>query len=601
MKNPQEILQQTFGYSEFRGEQSAIIEELIQGKDALVLMPTGGGKSLCYQIPALARSGVGVIVSPLIALMKNQVDRLLQMGVKAAFLNSSLSFEDFQNTKRQLLNGELDLIYVAPERLVTEDFLDLLSQIPLSLFAIDEAHCVSQWGHDFRREYMQLSILHERFPKVPRIALTATADLPTRKEIIKNLQLESARVFLSSFDRPNIHYQIVLKENTKTQLLEFIKTQEAGVSGIVYCLSRKKTEETAEWLRSEGLKALPYHVGLSPNTREKNQEIFLKEEGIVIVATIAFGMGIDKPDVRFVAHLDLPKSLESYFQETGRAGRDGQAAKAWMAYGLGDVVSIRQMVEKSEANEQRKRLEIQKLNQLLGFCESTRCRRQVILNYFGEDFSDSCANCDNCQNPPETWDATVAAQKALSCIYRTGERFGVLYLIDVLMGKTTTQMERFGHQKLSVFGIGKDLDKKQWSSVFRQLAASGYIIADIEAYGALKLSGESRSVLKGEKTLLFRKDFAKKAKTSKASKAQTRVLQEGHDPKLWESLRLCRLELAQKQGVAPFMIFHDSTLKEMASLQPQDESSLLEISGVGAHKLKNYGKAFLKVLQEFKS
>ncbi|MBF0492172.1 MAG: DNA helicase RecQ [Deltaproteobacteria bacterium] len=603
MKTPQQILQHVFGYPEFRGEQEAVIQQLLDGKDALVLMPTGGGKSLCYQIPALARVGVGVIISPLIALMKNQVDRLLQMGVKAAFLNSSLSFEDFQNTKQQLLKGELDLIYVAPERLVTEDFLDLLSQIPISLFAIDEAHCVSQWGHDFRREYLQLSVLHERFPKVPRIALTATADLPTRKEIIKNLQLESAKVFLSSFNRPNIHYQIVLKENTKAQLLEFIRTQESGVCGIVYCLSRKKTEETAEWLRGEGLKALAYHAGLSQKVREKNQEIFLNEEGVIIVATIAFGMGIDKPDVRFVAHLDLPKSLESYFQETGRAGRDGQPAKAWLAYGLGDVVSIRQMVEKSGANEQRKSLEMQKLNQLLGFCESTRCRRQVILSYFGEDFSDSCGNCDNCQNPPETWDATVAAQKALSCVYRTEERFGVVYLMDVLRGKETEQMKRFGHQRLSVFGIGKDLDKKQWSSVFRQLAAAGYVMADVEAYGAIKLCPEARSVLKGEVQLSFRKDRSQRVRKTAAERSiiRNKLQQENMDANLWSALRECRLSLAQKQALPPFMIFHDTTLKEMALRKPKSMDGLLGVSGVGVYKLKKYGEAFLKVIRKFSS
>ena len=598
-KQSQKILQEVFGYSKFRGEQEAIIDQLCSGGDALVLMPTGGGKSLCYQIPALLRSGVGVIVSPLIALMKNQVDRLSQMGVKAAYLNSSLDYLDFQYTQDQLLQGKLDLIYVAPERLVTEDFLNLLSKIPLALFAIDEAHCVSQWGHDFRKEYLQLSVLHERFPKVPRIALTATADSNTRREIIERLQLESAQVFVNSFDRPNIHYQIVLKENTKVQLLEFIRGEEQGVSGIVYCLSRKKTEDTAQWLNEQGLRALPYHAGLSSELRQKNQDIFLKEEGVIIVATIAFGMGIDKPDVRFVAHLDLPKSLESYFQETGRAGRDGLPAKAWMAYSLGDVVQLRQMVERSEANENRKRLEMQKLNFLLGFCESTLCRRQILLNYFDEEFPGNCQRCDNCLNPTETWDATIAAQKALSCVYRTEERFGVLYLIDVLMGKTTPQMERFGHQNLSTFGIGKELDKKKWSSVFRQLVAGGYLTADLEGYGSLKLTGNARAVLKGELYLQFRKDPPKKIKkrdlalSVRASSSDEKV-----DPALWEALRECRRALAQKQGVPPFMIFHDSTLREMAQFKPKDSSALLQISGVGAHKLKNYGETFLKIIAE---
>lgn len=600
LKESQKILQEVFGYSEFRGEQEAIIDQLCLGGDALVLMPTGGGKSLCYQIPAMLRSGVAVVISPLIALMKNQVDRLLQMGVKAAYLNSSLDYASSQEIQERLLHGKLDLIYVAPERLVTEDFLNLLAKIPLALFAIDEAHCVSQWGHDFRKEYLQLSVLHERFPKIPRIALTATADSNTRREIIERLQLESARVFVNSFDRPNIHYQIVLKENTKSQLLEFIRGEEQGVSGIVYCLSRKKTEDTAQWLKEQGLRALPYHAGLSSELRQKHQDIFLKEDAVIMVATIAFGMGIDKPDVRFVAHLDLPKSLEAYFQETGRAGRDGLPAKAWMAYSLGDVVQLRRMVENSEAGETRKRLEMQKLNFLLGFCESTLCRRQVLLNYFDEKFSGHCQRCDNCLNPTETWDATIAAQKALSCVYRTEERFGVLYLIDMLLGKSTPQMERFGHQNLSTFGIGKELDKKQWSSVFRQLVAGGYLTADLEGYGSLKLTGNAKAVLKGELRLQFRKDPPKKIrKRDLTASVRAAFSDEKVDPALWEALRECRRALAQKQGVPPFMIFHDSTLKEMGRLKPKDESALLQVSGVGKRKLENYGKDFLKVIEKF--
>jgi len=599
-QSPQHILQEVFGYPQFRGEQEAIIRQVAEGGDALVLMPTGGGKSLCYQIPALLRPGVGVVVSPLIALMKNQVDRLLQMGVRAACLNSSLSAADFQATRGRLLRGELDLLYVAPERLVTPDFLELLSKLPLALFAIDEAHCVSQWGHDFRPEYLQLSVLHQRFPAVPRIALTATADVPTRREIIERLDLSTAKVFLDSFNRPNLHYQIQLKENAKAQLLDFIRGEAPGSSGIVYCLSRKKTEETAEWLNAQGLRALPYHAGLSAELREKNQDAFLREEGLIIVATIAFGMGIDKPDVRFVAHLDLPKSLEAYFQETGRAGRDGLPAKAWMAYGLSDVVLLRNMVEKSEAGEERKRLEMQKINRLLGFCESVECRRQVILGYFGEDFRGPCGACDNCLDPGETWDASVAAQKVLSCAYRTGERFGAGYLIDVLMGKSTAQMERFGHQRLPTFGVGKELDKKQWSSVIRQLVAAGYLTSDLEGYGSLKLSGNARAVLKGEVKLQFRKDPEKKrAKKPASPRGKGDGLAGEVDERLWEALRQCRRELAEEQGVPPFMIFHDRTLEEMGRLKPQDESALLQVSGVGARKLENYGERFLSVIRDY--
>ena len=469
--HPKEILRSIFGYESFRGEQEAIISHVISGSDALVLMPTGSGKSLCYQIPALIRSGTGIVISPLIALMKNQVDRLRQMGVRAAFLNSSLDYENAREVERSLSQGELDLLYVAPERLVTDPFLDLLTNIPLALFAIDEAHCVSQWGHDFRREYLQLDILHERFPQVPRIALTATADPVTRREIVECLKLKDCRIFLSSFDRPNLHYQVVLKENSRGQLLDFIREKHSGHSGIVYCLSRKKTEATAQWLNEKGFKAYPYHAGLEGKTRETHQERFLFGEETIMVATIAFGMGIDKPDVRFVAHLDLPKSLEAYFQETGRAGRDGQAADAWMAYGLGDVVAHRQMIEASEAGDERKRIEHLKLSALLGFCETTACRRQVLLKHFGEERRESCQNCDTCTRPLETWEGTQTAQKALSCVYRTGQRFGVGYVTDVLMGKDSERTRQFGHGTLSTFGIGKDLNEKQWQSVFRQLVA----------------------------------------------------------------------------------------------------------------------------------
>ncbi|MFO1518364.1 MAG: DNA helicase RecQ [bacterium] len=597
-KPPQEILRTIFGYEEFRGEQESVIQHLAEGGDALVLMPTGSGKSLCYQIPALIRPGVGIVVSPLIALMKNQVDRLKQMGVRAAYLNSSLDYQSAQEVTESLKKGELDLLYVAPERLMTETFLSLIAEIPLALFAIDEAHCVSQWGHDFRPEYIQLSVLHERFPKVPRIALTATADLPTRKEIIERLNLQEAKTFITSFDRPNLHYQVVLKENARNQLLQFIREEHAGHSGIVYCLSRKKTEETAEWLNSQGIKALPYHAGLDAKTRDKTQDRFLWEEGFVIVATIAFGMGIDKPDVRFVAHLDLPKSLEAYFQETGRAGRDGLPADAWMAYGLGDAVIHRQMIDGSDAPEARKRVELHKLSTLLGYCESTSCRRQVLLRYFGEERAEPCNHCDTCLTPLETWEGTVAAQKALSCVYRTGQRFGVSYLIDVLLGKESERIQSFGHHNLSTFGIGKELEASQWHSVFRQLVAMGYLSVDVEGYGGLKLPEESRPVLKGEKKIEFRKDPPKKKK-SKAERASAATVdfEDPDNQKLWEALRNRRLELARKQQVPPYMIFHDSALKEMVRLKPKDSEALLQISGVGKHKLESYGEAFLEVIQ----
>jgi ATP-dependent DNA helicase RecQ len=601
-ESPREILQRIFGYENFRGEQEPVIHHLISGGDALVLMPTGSGKSLCYQIPALIRPGMGIVISPLIALMKNQVDRLQQVGIRAAYLNSSLDFQSARQVEQQLRNGDLDLLYVAPERLMTDAFLGLLDHTPLSLFAIDEAHCVSQWGHDFRPEYIQLEILHQRFPQIPRIALTATADFPTRNEIIEKLKLEQAKIFITSFDRPNIHYQIALKNNARNQLLNFIQENHPGQSGIVYCLSRNKTEEISEWLNRQGLKTLPYHAGLEPKIREQHQDRFLREEGIIMVATIAFGMGIDKPDVRFVAHLDLPKSLEAYFQETGRAGRDGLPSNAWMAYGLGDAVVHRQMIERSEANENRKRIENQKLNVLLGFCETTSCRRQVLLRYFGEELPHPCGRCDTCLNPVETWDGTVAAQKALSCVYRTGERFGVGYLIEVLLGKETERIRQFKHDCLSTYGIGKELTQAQWHSVFRQLVAMGLLTVDIEGHGGLQLNPDSRPVLKGEKKIEFRKDPEKVKKQKPIASAPPPIdFENPENQKLWEALRTCRRELAQKQGIPPYLIFHDTTLKEMVRFRPQSLEGLLQISGVGAHKLKTYGEDFLKVIQMFPS
>ena len=604
--SPQEILHTVFGYPAFRGDQEAIVDHLIGGGDALVLMPTGGGKSLCFQIPALAREGTAIVVSPLIALMQDQVEALLQLGVKAAFLNSTLDARSASQLEQRLLNGELDLLYVAPERLLTGRFIDLLGRTPISLFAIDEVHCVSQWGHDFRPEYRQLSILHERFPDVPRIALTATADAPTRKEIVERLALESARQFVASFDRPNIRYRVVQKNEPRKQLLEFLEEHE-GDAGIIYCLSRKKVEETAAFLVANAVQALPYHAGLDAAVRSTNQQRFLKEEGVVMVATIAFGMGIDKPDVRFVAHMDLPKSMEGYYQETGRAGRDGAPANAWLTYGMADVVMLRQMVDNGEASEERKRVERQKLDALLGYCESTRCRRQTLLQYFGELMAKPCGNCDNCLEPPATWDGTTAAQKALSVVYRTGQRFGVVHLTDVLLGKSTERVQQFGHDQLSTFGIGCDLSELAWRGVFRQLAATGLLAVDVEGFGGLKLTAESRDVLKGGRTVTFRVEEVKKAaRKAKAAKGGMRELPSGgragkgsvkpQDERLWEALREERLKFSREQNVPPYVIFHDATLLDMLKRRPKDLTEFAAVSGVGANKLERYGKAFLAVL-----
>ena len=591
-----QVLRSVFGYDSFRGQQQAIIQQVIDGRDVLVLMPTGGGKSLCYQVPALVKQGVGIVISPLIALMQDQVSALHQLGVKAAFLNSTLSLEQVRDTEQRLLNGELDLLYIAPERLSNSRTQALFARCDIALFAIDEAHCVSQWGHDFRADYLLLSVLHEQFPQVPRIALTATADERTRQEIITRLSLENAQVFISGFDRPNIRYRIVQKDNARQQLLGFIRAEHAGDTGIVYCLSRKKVEDTAEWLNQKGIRALPYHAGMSHDQRQQNQHQFLMEDGLIIVATIAFGMGIDKPNVRFVAHLDLPKSVESYYQETGRAGRDGLPANAWMVYGLQDVLTLRQMLASSNSDEAHKRIEYHKLDAMLALCEMVSCRRQALLAYFGDDLSEGCGNCDTCLEPVETWDGSVAAQQALSCIYRTGQRFGVAYLIDVLLGKNDERIRQFGHDRQSTFGIGKALREKQWRSVFRQLVAKSLVEVDFEGHGSLKLTDACRPVLRGEQTLMLRKDVqVAKTKKERYEKRQPG----GAETELWNALRAKRRQLADEQDVPPYVIFHDATLMAMVENRPRTHQQLGLISGVGERKLALYGDAFLAVLAEF--
>src|SRR5687768_8343566 len=581
-------LHEVFGYDAFRGPQAEIVAHVMAGGDALVLMPTGGGKSLCYQLPALLREGTAIVVSPLIALMQDQVAALRQLGVRAAFLNSTLDAQDAHATQKALLAGELDVLYMAPERLTLPRTLESLARCRLALFAIDEAHCVSQWGHDFRPEYLQLSVLHQRFPEVPRIALTATADPQTRGEIVRRLALEDAQLFISSFDRPNIRYSIVDKADPRAQLLRFIREEHADEAGIVYCLTRNRVDETAAWLAGEGVKALPYHAGMSADARGAHQARFQQEDGVVMVATIAFGMGIDKPDVRFVAHLDLPKSIEAYYQETGRAGRDGEPADAWMAYGLADVVQQRRMIAESEGNEEFKRVSAAKLDALLGLCETAGCRRVRLLDYFGEPAA-PCGNCDTCLEPPETWDATEAARKALSAIYRTGQRFGAVHLIDVLRGKATDRVAQWDHDKLAVFGIGADLDEPTWRSVFRQLVALGYARPDHDAFGALRLAGASRPVLKGEQAVELRRP-SRKSKTKR--RMQTRV-----DHPLFARLKAWRLEQARVQAVPPYVVFHDATLSAIAAAQPRDLGSLSSIPGIGAKKLERYGPSLIQLLK----
>lgn len=594
-QSPSEVLHRVFGYDQFRPLQGDVVDTLVGGNNALVLMPTGGGKSLCYQIPALVRPGTGVVISPLIALMHDQVAALRQLGVRAAYLNSQLSPEQARDTENDLMQGEIDLLYCAPERLLQPRTLGLLHDAPISLFAIDEAHCVSQWGHDFRSDYLGLSILAEQFPQVPRVALTATADERTRKEIAERLSLTDARHFVSGFDRPNIQYRIAAKTNANTQLLEFIRQEHPGDCGIVYCLSRNKVEATAALLQGKGYDALPYHAGLPAEDRARNQERFLREDGVIVVATIAFGMGIDKPDVRFVAHLDLPKSLEAYYQETGRAGRDGKPSTAWMVYGLQDVIKLRQMLEGSQGNDQFKRIERQKMDAMLGLCEITTCRRQALLRYFGDELETPCGNCDTCLNPPKTWDGTDAVRKALSCVYRTGQRFGVGYVIDVLRGAENERIVQSGHHLVSTFGIGKELSATQWKSVFRQLVANGYLRADPDGYGALQLTESCRALLRGEATLQLRLDPDKKAGGNRTRSARAN-LPPVSDPVGWETLRARRKALADEQGVAPFMIFHDATLQEILEKRPTTLTEMASVNGVGAAKLERYGQAFLEVI-----
>jgi ATP-dependent DNA helicase RecQ len=597
-------LSSVFGLTTFRGAQEEIIRHVADGGNCLVLMPTGGGKSLCYQLPSLLREGCGIVVSPLIALMRDQVAGLVEAGVNAAVLNSTLSYQEASEVERRLIAGDLDLLYVAPERLLTPRCLSLLEQARIALFAVDEAHCVSQWGHDFRPEYIGLSVLAERFPDVPRMALTATADELTRREIVARLSLDDAPQFVSSFDRPNIRYEIIDKKNAVGQLKTFIAERHAGDAGIVYCLSRARVEEVALALQDAGIAALPYHAGLDAGVRARHQDRFINEDGVVIVATIAFGMGIDKPDVRYVAHLDLPKSIEAYYQETGRAGRDGKPSAAWMAYGLQDIVQQRRMIDESDAPDAYKRVSAQKLDALVGLAETVTCRRARLLVYFGETLaSTNCGNCDNCLTPPRVRDGKILAQKLLSCVYRTGQRFGAMHVFDVLVGRLTEKVQQFGHDKLSVFGVGRELNEKQWRVVLRQLIAMGYLRADNEAYGALKLNESARGVLRGETEVWLREEQegarnrAIRAKSRRgdlapASPGQTKTA----DPTLYAALKAWRTETARKRGVPAYVVLHDSTIDGIAAARPTTLTELRGVAGIGDKKLEHYGTELMDVI-----
>ncbi|CAM5769960.1 ATP-dependent DNA helicase RecQ [Labrys miyagiensis] len=596
-KDPLAVLNDVFGYAAFRGEQEDVVRHVAGGGDAVVLFPTGAGKSLCYQIPSLCRPGVGIVVSPLIALMRDQVEALRQAGVQAAALNSSLSREEAYQVRRALMEGKLDLLYVAPERVATAGFQTLIADADIALFAIDEAHCVSQWGHDFRPEYRDLNRLAELFPGIPRVALTATADPVTRADIIERLGLGQARVFATSFDRPNISYAIVERDNARQQLLACL-ARHKGESGIVYCLSRAKVEDTAEWLNGQGIRALPYHAGLDAAVRSANQDAFLQEEGLCLVATVAFGMGIDKPDVRYIAHLDIPSSVEAYYQETGRAGRDGLPSEAWMSYGMADVVQRRRMIQEGSAPDAVKRVELGKLNALLGICETADCRRKAILAHFGEAHPGHCGNCDTCLSPVESFDGTEMAIKAMAAVYRTGQMFGAGHIVDVLTGKVTEKVQRFGHDKQPVFGAGKDMDAKTWQSVLRQLTAAGLINVDHGAHGALTLAEDARAVFRKERSVTLRRDRPRKA--TRQFRAERIADLPDDQAALFEALRRLRSQLAREQGIPPYMVFADTTLKAMATQQPTNTDEFLALPGVGQAKLLHYGEAFLEALAHYR-
>jgi len=599
-RTPDGVLREVFGFAAFRGSQRAVIEQVVAGGDAIVLMPTGGGKSLCYQVPALVRPGLGVVISPLIALMKDQVDALAQSGVRAAALNSRLSPREAAEIENMVGAGALDLLYVSPERLTTPRCLDLLGRSRLALFAVDEAHCISQWGHDFRPEYQQLSILKKRFPAVPLLALTATADGPTQRDIIAQLGLAHAPVFAAGYDRPNLYYRVVAKRNPFDQLWQFLAAEHPGDAGIVYCFTRRAVEETAERLAERGRVAIPYHAGLDSATRERNQERFVREENVIVAATIAFGMGIDKPNVRFVAHLDAPKSLEAYYQETGRAGRDGLPADAWMTYGIADVMNLLRLIDAGDADERQRRIERRKTEALIGYCETAACRRQVLLGYFGEHNSAACGNCDNCREPVASWDGTIAAQKALSAIYRTGQRFGAHYLVDLLLGADNERIRRLGHDRLKTFGVGTELDRRGWLSVFRQLVAQGLVTPDLTGHGGLVLAPAATEILRGSKVVHFRRDLQRQERQRARSQGPPSAAAAADlDPAargLWEALRAWRLDEARRQELPPYVIFHDTTLIEVARRKPASLAALAGIPGVGRSKLERYGNALIAVV-----